>query len=96
MTQEKNDAARVDSGDRGALLEGGLSGEGSSSGDSLAGGEPAGCKHDSNDGPTLDTLKAGQCAIIKAVRGHGELRRHHELQRETSDIRPAHKRILPA
>lgn len=76
MTQEKNDAARVDSGDGGALLEGGSSGEGSSSGDSLAGGEPAGRKHDSNDGPTLDSLKAGQCAIIKAVRGHGELRRH--------------------
>ena len=76
MTQEKNDAARVDSGDGGALLEGGSSGEGSSSGDSLAGGEPAGRKRDSNDGPTLDTLKAGQCAIIKAVRGHGELRRH--------------------
>ena len=31
---------------------------------------------DPNDGPTLDTLKAGQCAIIKAVRGHGEVRRH--------------------
>ena len=76
MTQEKNDAARVDSGDGGALLEGGSSGEGSSSGDSLAGGEPAGRKHDPNDGPTLDTLKAGQCAIIKAVRGHGEVRRH--------------------
>ena len=76
MTQEKNDAARVDSGDGGALLEGGSSGEGSSSGDSLAGGEPAGRKHDPNDGPTLDSLKAGQCAIIKAVRGHGELRRH--------------------
>lgn len=76
MTQEKNDAARVDSGDGGAFLEGGSSGEGSSSGDSLAGGEPAGRKHDSNDGPTLDSLKAGQCAIIKAVRGHGELRRH--------------------
>ena len=76
MTQEKNDAARVDSGDGGALLEGGSSGEGPSSGDSLAGGEPAGRKHDPNDGPTLDTLKAGQCAIIKAVRGHGEVRRH--------------------
>ena len=96
MTREKNDAARVDSGNRGALLESGSSGEGSSSGDSLAGGEPAGRKHDSNDGPTLDTLKAGQCASVKAVRGHGELRRHHELQRETSDIRPAHKRILSA
>lgn len=70
MTREKNDAARVDSGDGGALLESGSSGEGSSSGDSLAGGEPAGRKHDSNDGPTLDTLKAGQCAIVKVVRGH--------------------------
>ena len=76
MMRDKNDAARVDSGDGGALLEGGSSGEDSFSGDSLAGGELAGRKHDPNDGPTLDSLKAGQCAIIKAVRGHGELRRH--------------------
>ena len=76
MMRDKNDAAKVDSGDAGALLEGGSLGEGGVAGDSLAGGEPAGRKHDPNDGPTLDSLKAGQCAIIKAVRGHGELRRH--------------------
>ena len=58
MTQEKNDAARVDSGDGGALLEG-SSGRPHLQGDSLAGAEPAGRKHDSNDGPRLTPLEGG-------------------------------------
>ena len=76
MMQGKNDAAKAELGSGGVLLEDGAPGEGGVAGDSLAGGEPAGRKHEPNDGPTLDSLKAGQCAIIKAVRGHGELRRH--------------------
>ena len=76
MTQEKNDAAKAELGSGGVLLEDGAPGGGGRSSGAPADGKSAGREHKPNDEPTLDSLKAGQCAIIKAVRGHGELRRH--------------------